>query len=271
VVRGPGNARMNHVRLLDLWAGSSPFVHLLMDDDVVFPSFYQSHLDAHAGGGFGVSVSARWLSQDDSRPAWSLPLPPVVARSPLRHVPLQAADVIASVVPNCDNWLGELSNMLWSADAAARYPQPPVDALSYYGLLDIGPVLESVCRQPLVFVNERLSVFRQHAQQTTHGVGQHGHRVAMLVWAASALHAWGQQRIEAQDLLKALGTTIKRCLSLYGETDPVMNEFYALVQREGASLAGLHAAFTRFWLALLASHPATSPVRAAPEEQPLAA
>lgn len=261
-VRGPGNARLNHLSLLDRWAGSSPFVHLLMDDDVVFPGFYQQHLAAHAGGAYGVSVSARWLSQDDSRPAWSLPIPPAIAASPLRAVPLDAAQVFASVVPTCDNWLGELSNMVFTADAATRYPRPPSAGLSYYGLLDVGAVLDAVCHRPMVYLTEHLGVFRQHAQQTTHGVGQHGHRVAMLVWAATALHAWAEKRIGAQDLLTAIGTTIKRCLHLYGEEDAVMNRFYALVQDEGRSLPGLHAAFTAFWLELLASHPATAPAPA---------
>jgi hypothetical protein len=268
VVRGPGNARLNHQQLLDLWNGATPFVHLLMDDDVVFPSFYRSHLDAHAGADFGVSVSARWLSENDSRPAWSLPLPPVVASSPLRHVPLQAADVIGSVLPQCDNWLGELSNMLWSADAVPRYDAPPVGMLSYHGLLDIGPVLDSLHRRPLVFINDRLSVFRQHAGQNTRGIGSNSHRGAMLVWVAYALHAWRCQQIDAQDLSKAIGITVKRCLNLYGETDPVMNDFYALIQEEGGNLAGLHAAFTAFWLALLARQRGAAPVRAEPEALP---
>lgn len=259
VVRGPGNARLNHLQLLDLWAGRTPFVHIQTDDDVVLPTFYEAHLRAHATGRFGVSVSPRWISQGDSRPVASRALPAVVTDSPLHSVPLDAAQVFATVVPPCDNWLGELTNMVWSAEGAARYPRPPVDRLSYYGLLDISAVLEAVCHQPMVFVRDHLSVFRQHAQQTTHTVGQHGHRVAMLVWAACALHAWQQQRISAQDAVQAITTTVRRCLDLYGEGDEVMNRFYELVQRDGGSLDGLHAAFTRFWLALLATHPGTAP------------
>jgi hypothetical protein len=263
VVRGPRNARLNHLALLDRWAGSTPFVHLLMDDDVVFPGFYEAHLAAHASGEFGVSVSARWLSQGDAQPAWSLPIPAALAECPQRAVPLDAGFVFSTVVPGCENWLGELSNMVWSAAGAAHYPRPPADGLSYYGLLDIGAVLESVCHLPLVFVQERLGVFRQHAQQTTHGVGQHGHRVSMLVWAATALHAWRQGRIGAPEVVRAVSTTVRRCMDLYGERDEVMNRFFDIVQAEGRSLDGLHAAFTRFWLALLAAHPATAPSRPA--------
>jgi hypothetical protein len=259
VVRGPGNARLNHLRLLDLWAGATPFVHLLMDDDVLFPGFYRTHLQALASGPHAISASARWLSQDDSRPAWSLALPPVVEDSPLRFVPLDAAQLFPSVVPDCRNWIGELSNMLLTADAAARYPRPPAHGLNYYGLLDIGAVLEAAGARSVVFVRDHLSVFRQHAQQTTRGVGSHGHRVAMLVWAAYALHAWHQQRVDAREAVQGISVTVKRCLETYGEADPVMNEFFAIVQREGKSLAGLHLAFSTFWLALLASHPGTAP------------
>ena len=258
VVRGPGNGRLNHLRLLDLWAGSTPFVHLLMDDDVLFPGFYRTHLQALAGGQHALSASARWLSQDDSRPAWSLPLPAAIEQSPLRFVPLDAAQLFPTVVSPCENWIGELSNIVFTADAAARYPRPPVDRLNYYGLLDIGAVLEAAGTRGIVFVRDHLSVFRQHGAQTTHHVGRHGHRVAMLAWAAYALHAWQQQRIDAREAVQAISITVKRCLDLYGEADPVMNEFYAIVQREGVSLAGLHLAYTKFWLDLLASNPATA-------------
>jgi glycosyltransferase involved in cell wall biosynthesis len=259
VVRGPGNGRLNHLRLVDLWAGSTPFMHLLMDDDVLFPGFYRAHLQAHARAAFSVTVSARWLSQDDAAPAWSLPLPAVVEDSPLRVVPLDAAQVFPTVVPGCENWLGELSNMVWTADAAAHYPRPPVDGLNYYGLLDVGAVLEAVGRQPVGFIREHLGVFRQHGRQTTHNVGGHGHKVCMLVWAAYALHAWAQQRIDARDTVRAISTTVRRCLDLYGEGDPVMDEFYALVQRRGGSLADLHTGFRAFWHTLLAAHPGTAP------------
>jgi hypothetical protein len=259
VVRGPGNARLNHLQLLDLWNGATPYVHLLMDDDVVFPGFYRTHLQALASGPHALSASARWLSQDDSRPAWSLPLPRVVEDSPQRFVALDAAQLFPTIVPVCENWIGELSNIVLTADAAARYPRPPAERLNYYGLLDIGAVLEAVGAGSMVFVRDHLSVFRQHAQQTTRGIGSHGHRVAMLVWATYALHAWQQQRIDARDAVQAISITVKRCLEAYGEDDPVMNQFFEIVQREGRSLAGLHLAYSRFWLALLASHPGTAP------------
>jgi hypothetical protein len=262
VVRGPGNARRNHQHLLDQWAAGCPaansLVHFMLDDDVVFPEFYKSHVEAHATGKFALSVSPRWLSQGDSRPAWTLPLPAFVTQSPLRAVPVNAKQLFTSVVPSCENWLGELSNMVWSAAGVKHYPTPPSKGLSYYGLLDISAVLEAGRTMPLVFLRDHLSVFRQHAEQTTRGVNSHGHRVTMLVWAACALHAWKEKRITDADAAKAITITVQRCLKLYGENDAVMNGFYELVQHQGTSLANLHTAFTAYWLALLASHPSTA-------------
>lgn len=260
VVRGPGNARLNHQRLLDLWDGSSALVHLLMDDDVIFPSFYETHVRALGRGDFALSASARWFSQVNATPASAPPLPAFINESPLHEVPVHADQLYQSVVVPCNNWVGELSNMLWTARGIANYPRPPVRGLNYYGLLDIGSVLHAVEDLPMVFVREHLGVFRQHGNQTTHSVGQHCHRVAMLMWAAAALHAWDQGHIDAAGALHAIGTTVRRCLQVYPETDPVMNAFYHRVQNGGRQgIAGVHAAFTPWWLSLLHGHRATEP------------
>jgi hypothetical protein len=258
VVRGPGNARRNHEQLLERWAGQTALVHFHLDDDVIFPDFYRAHAQAHAAQPIAASVSQRWLSQTNSLPAWDLPLPAFVDDSPLRKVLVSPEELFASTVASCENWLGEFSNTVFSAAGAAHYPSAPADRLSYYGLLDIGALLAAGQHLPLAFLRDHLGVFRQHAQQTTHTVRAHGHRVAMLAWATYALQAWSEQRISAQQTVNAIGITVKRCLDLYGEDDPVMNRFYDLVQTEGRSLPGLHRAYTGFWLKLLASHPATA-------------
>jgi hypothetical protein len=263
VVRGPGDARRNHEQLLDLWRQATPFVHLLMDDDVPFPEFYRVHLQAHLREKFSVTASARWLSKVDATPAWSLPLPAFIEDSPQHIVSVDAAQLFASVVPTCQNWVGELSNMLWSAEAAARYPRASTEGLSYCGLLDIGAVLETVSMRPLGFIREYLGVFRQHGGQTSVSVGSQGHKRGTIVWAAYALHAWAQGRIDDRAAVRAISTTVRRCLDSYGEGDPLMDEFYDLVQRRGGRLADLHAAFTAFWLQRLAPRPAPAAPSAA--------
>jgi hypothetical protein len=252
VVRGPGNARRNHEQLLDLWRGQSPLVHFQLDDDVIFPNFYRAHTAAHATGRFAATISQRWLSQTNSQPAWDLPLPAFINDSPLRMVPVTSPQLFASTVAVCENWLGELSNMVLSAEGASHYPRPPADALSYCGLLDIGALLEAGRHLPLLFLRDHLGIFRQHTDQVTRSTGSRSHRVALLAWAAFALHAWAEGRISAQDVVQAVSITVQRCMQQYPMDDPVMNAFYDIVQHEGTSIVKLHAAFTKLWLSLFA-------------------
>ena len=257
VVRGPCNARRNHERLIELWAGQTPLVHFHLDDDLIYPEFYRHHVEAHATGRFSVSITPRWLGSTAGKPAWTLPLPDFIEASPLHRVAVDVDTLIRSTVPKGENWVGELNNLVFAADAMARYPYPPADGLSYYGLMDIGAVIEAVKLAPAVFIRDHQSLFRQHDEQSTRSVGTHSHRIAMLVWAAMALHAWQEQRLSAAEAVQGVSLAVRRCLALYGEGDPVMDTFYGLVQQHGASLPQLHQAFTQFWLGLLSSHPST--------------
>jgi len=85
----------------------------------------------------------------------------------------------------------------------------------------------------------------------------HSGRVSGMAWIAAALHAWEQQRISYAEAVNAIMYTVGECLKKFDESDPVLNEMYDIVQRHGKSLAELHAAFTPYWLRVLASHPST--------------
>ena len=258
VVRGPKNARLNHQSLMDRWAGTSPFVHLQLDDDVVFPEFYRSHMAAHETGRFSVSVSRRWVTHGDTRPVMGINQPAVVARSPLLYVPVDADALFQTMVPTCNNWIGEFSHMVMSAEGARAYPRPPVADLSYYGWLDVGFVLTAVQTAPLVIVRDHLGIFRQHAAQTTHHMRTGIGRVSSMAWVTTALLAWREGRIARSDVVTAITWNVRQCLERFGEEDPVINEFFDLVQAHGGNLERLYAAYKPFWLRVLASHPATA-------------
>ncbi len=268
VVRGPKNARLNYQHLLDLWGHRSPYVHMQLDDDAIYPDFYRTHLAAHATGTFGVSVSRRWITFDDIRPVHGINLPRCVAQSPLLFVPVSEPELFQSMVPTCNNWVGEFTNMVMSAAGASRFPTPPSDRLSYYGWPDVGFLLESIQHLPMVYIRDHLSIFRQHAQQSTNKVLNHSGRVSGMAWIAAALHAWQEQRISYAEAVNAIMYTVGECLKKFDETDPVLNEMYDIVQRHGKSLAELHAAFTPFWLRVLASHPSTDAATYAPVREP---
>ena len=260
VMRGPKNARMNHQTLLDAWAASTPFVHFHLDDDIIYPDFYQAHLDAHATGRFSATVSRRWLSQDDGQPARSVPLPTFVAASPLQVVPVAAPELFQSTVPRCYNWLGEFSNMLLSAEGLTHWPRPSATELNYFGWMDIGFLLSASQHLPVACLRDHLGVFRQHAEQSSQRVPGPVSRVAFIAWAAYALQAWREHRIDHAQAASAVILTVGDCLRRFGEGDPMMERFYTIVEQHGRSLDAMYAEFLPFWHQLLNTHPATAPV-----------
>lgn len=261
VVQGPRNARRNHEQLLDLWGGQTPLVHFNLDDDIIFPDFYRQHVAAHAAAPCCASVSQRWLSHDDGVPAWSLPIPDLVNDCDGHVLQLSTQEVFGSTVANCENWLGELSNMVMSAEGAAYYPRPPVDDLSYYALLDIGFLLNASQHLPVTFIRESLSVFRQNEQQTTHNTHSHGGRVGFLAWVAYALAGWRDGHLSPEQTISALGIATKRIVHHFSE-DPIVAEYFQILDTQAQSLDSLYVAFRGFWLRLLASQPGTAPSQA---------
>ena len=263
VVPGPKNARRNHEQLLDLWDGQTPLVHFNLDDDIIFPDFYRTHVVAHAAAPCCVTVSQRWLSQEDSVPAYSLKLPDFVHNCAGHVFQPTTEELFVTTVGACDNWLGELSNMVMSAEGARLYPRPPLDDLSYYGLLDIGFVLNAAQVLPVTFIRESLGVFRQNAQQTTHATHTHGGRVGHLVWVAYALAAWRDGHLTADQTITAIGIAAQRIAHHFKE-DKIVADFFTILDTQTGSLDAFYAAFRDFWLRLLASQPGTSPNWVAP-------
>ncbi|RTL25572.1 MAG: glycosyltransferase family 2 protein [Burkholderiales bacterium] len=268
VVRGPQNARRNHEQLLDLWAGQTPLVHFNLDDDVIYPEFYKTHVAAHLAAPCCATVSQRWLSHDDGVPAWTLPLPDFVQECNGHVIQPTTEELFDSTVGTCQNWLGELSNMVFSAEGAALYPRPPADDLSYYGLLDIGALLHASRQLPVTFIREYLGVFRQNDQQTTQqATVSHGGRVGFLAWIAYALAAWRDGHISPETAVRAIGIATQRVVHHFSE-DPVVAEYFHILDTQAGSLDQLYLAFKGFWLRLLASNPGTAP--AAPATTPQA-
>lgn len=259
VVRGPQNARRNHEQLLDLWAGSTPLVHFNLDDDLIYPEFYRTHVAAHVAAPCCASVSQRWLSHDDGVPAWTLPLPDFVHECNGHVLQPTTEELFNSTVGTCQNWLGELSNMVFSAEGAALYPRPPANDLSYYGLLDVGALLNASQHLPVTFIREYLGVFRQNEQQTTQqATTSHGGRVGFLAWVTYALAAWRDGHISPETAIGAIGTATQRIVHHFSE-DTVMAEYFHILDTQAGSMDQLYLAYRTFWLKLLASNPGTAP------------
>lgn len=265
VMRGPCQAYQNHHALLQVWNGVTPLVHWLMDDDVVEPDFYARHVSAHAAMPTAVSVSARdlidaagcrlgtpVLPDEWTGPGWQ-----EVARTRL----------FSTTVLACQNWLGELSHMVFSAAAARSFPKPTVDASSYFGLPDMGLVLAASATGPVRFTAQPLGGFRQHASQSTKAVHTTALQIAHAAWGAFAVCAG-----RARDLSPALAD----------QALAHAESFYARVYGrswQGPGSTGTQDNFLDFWSALLQSStdaapchwadgPKASSVRLSPTPEP---
>jgi glycosyltransferase involved in cell wall biosynthesis len=250
VVRGPCSPLKNHQHLLDVWAQSTPLVHLLMDDDVIYPGFYREHSALHARHTLAASVSLRWLTAANGAPFATLPLPDFVEASEQRTLEVSTKQLFATTVARCENWLGELSNMVLSAQAAGCFPRPPADGVSYFGLPDIGTLLNAATHAPILVLRDHLSGFRQHAGQTTANTQSINLKIAFVAWVAFALKARQDGHIDAATAVQAIAIATQRCLQHYA-TDPLMQGYFEIARNDLTDLPRFEAAFSAFWQMLL--------------------
>lgn len=196
-------------------------------------------------------MSARWVTRSDGRPAAELPLPQFIETSPRRVVEVDAATLYASTVAVCKNWLGEMSNMVLSRAAATAFGLGALDGISYYGLGDVGVLLDVVRTAPIAFIRDHLSGFRSSSQQRTHDTQSFALKCGFLAWVALALAAHRQGRIEASQVRDVLATIVKRASSLY-PTDTLMGEFFGLAEGYTASPTTFGVRFLDYWSRILA-------------------
>lgn len=261
VIKGPGSERRNHEFLLDVWAGRSDFVHFHLDDDLILPEFYQSHMRAHQVKQGGVSVSQRWLSRDDGVPVLTSWIPKMIQDSEYHFIEVDRKALYDTAILNCQNWFGELNNMVLTADAAKSFPYSPVSDINYYGLLDLGAVLEASISSPITFIREYLSVFRHNSQQTTLQKNlPSSNCLAYLSWISYALVGWRDSVFDAESTIKSIKQmSYQMSRELKGVT--VADSYFRILSEHSSSLSDFYNAYTKFWLELLSSRPDTAPLK----------
>jgi hypothetical protein len=183
--RGPQKgAYENFKHLVRLWKHSTPLVHLLLDDDVIFPAFYARHATTHASGEFSCSISARWTATVAGQPVGILPVPHEVSSSNDRVVALHARALFTSTVL-CGNWLGEFSNCVLSENSTDLLFEPEFAGVSYAGLWDLGAFLAASQRAPVAYILDCLGYFRTSGEN--HSADVKYMKAGLLAHAALAL------------------------------------------------------------------------------------
>ena len=254
VVQGPRQGTLKNLcHLIDGWAAQATLVHLLMDDDIVYPDYYRSHALAHSRGAPGASVSQRWLTGSDGRPGAMFPLPAFFDHVPERLVYLDAAALFASTVAHCQNWLGELSNMVLSQEAVKHLRKSSMNGLSYYGLGDIGLLLDVSRQTPIVFIRDHLGGMRNHAQQNTHNRTSFPLKCGYLAWVALALAGWRGGHLSTEQAHASIGISVAQCMRHFAN-DPTFREFFDIAHASASNLPLFDRHFADWWAQVLSMH-----------------
>ncbi|MEI6546451.1 MAG: hypothetical protein WCN85_05475 [Burkholderiales bacterium] len=254
VVRGPcQGANKNIQHLIEGWADAAPLVHIHLDDDVIYPDFYRAHAHANCGS-FSASVSLRWVTSPDGRPSQELPLPAFLEIDNTRIVAVSSDQMFGSTVPDCVNWLGELSNVVLSTKSARRYLDSSMSQLSYYGLGDVGLLLDVSRYAPVAVIRDHLSGFRSSAQQTSAQPQSFPVKCGHLAWIALAMAAWREERVSPKQAVQSLGIALERSARLY-TGDEQIEPFFEMFEAHKGDLGSLANAFELSWSHFLERHP----------------
>lgn len=169
VIPGPKRgAHANWAHLLEHWAGETELVHMLCDDDIIYPHFYERHLQSHMAGHFSSTVSRRWSANENGQPiVRGLPVPELISNNPSRCIMLESSVVYSTTVGKASNWLGEVSNVVMRPETADYIRTRHYDGICFAGLEDLGSFILGTLNHPLCFINEHLGYFRQSPEQNS--------------------------------------------------------------------------------------------------------
>jgi hypothetical protein len=208
IISGPkkgGYANILH--LLRNIRDEEKLVHLLFDDDIIFPGFYESHVHFHENfQGSQVTLSKRTYIDDADTQIAGYRCPVFLSRMTNRLISLNATDLYKTIVPNTYNWLGEFSNAIFKRETILELIKLRFSEVSYVGLGDIGIFLQaSEKRDALLLINDYLGSFRIAPSSNTMNIDSFEYQAAILAWVSIGLHAVNTQFISESEFTKCCG------------------------------------------------------------------
>ncbi|WP_263559602.1 glycosyltransferase family A protein [Paucibacter sp. B2R-40] len=251
VVAGPRSGAYNNFRQLlrlfrDQSGGPTELFHLLLDDDIPYPSFYERHLHAHGQGALNCVVSRRWTALESGQPMRDLPVPPAIAQHAQRMLVLGSELLFAQTAGVSSNWLGEFSNATFSSAMASELDDPSMDGICFTGLEDLGAFLKASLSSKLGFINEHLGYFRTSAEQHSANPMGRPMKLAHLAYIALTLAGRRLGKLQATQAAANLASLCPIIAQRYGhESD--MAELCALMPALAAGQAGAEEQFMPIW------------------------
>lgn len=247
VIDGPrSGGRANFRHLLRQWNESTELVHILCDDDIIYPDFYEQHLAVHGTGSIDCSVSRRWTADESGRPIGSLAIPREITRHPNRTIGIDPDFAFQSIVPRCNNWMGEFSNAVLNAKIATQIHEYTMADISFQGLGDIGLFLSATLQRPICWINETLGFFRINEEQNTQQMEGRVMMTGHLAWIALAIAAKRLGRLNEEQVRQCVATISPAIEARYSQSD-AMVEFVEMLPGLRQQQAGSEDRFVKTW------------------------
>lgn len=213
------------------------YFHVHFDDDVIEPSFYACHLEALARHPGMLSINKRRFIDADGNALAINQYPSFINQTRESLVLVSERTVYGTALPAMINWLGELTNCVFSVGARDVLENMRFgDGICYYGLGDLGAVLRLSEKNAFVFVNRTLSGFRLSHLHTSARKASPVFLASLWAWWALAIHAKRTQRItveEYDECLRRFRRTVKKSVRSHSTT--AMRKALGLLGRDAAA------------------------------------
>ncbi len=185
VIEGPRKGGYtNCFHLVRNFAKLSEFFHLYFDDDIIYPTFYENHLNAHTRKNSMVSVSVRWNANEKGQPI-NLTMDNATNFAFLND--FSAKNIASQLIPIGINKLGEYSNAIYRKEAAEKILYPNIDNISYFGVDDLGSFINATIEKEGIWIPIPLSAFRMHANQNTNNTKNTSIKCSHFAWIAHSI------------------------------------------------------------------------------------
>lgn len=241
VFQGPrAGGWKNFIYLLKLYGSDADaqtqLFHILLDDDFIYPNFYERHLYAHGLENVPCVISRRWTALESGQPVRdNLPVPSVISGHAQRILTLDAGLLFSQTVATSQNWLGEFSNATFNSAVASEIANSSLAGISYSGLEDLGAFLKSSLVAPIAYINEHLGYFRINEEQNSANPMGRPLKLAFLAYAGLAISGRKLGYVTTEQSHAALKRINEFILQHYsGEQDMIeINAYLSFVAKYG--------------------------------------
>ena len=200
--------------LLAAWAAHrpTPYIHFLLDDDLIFPDFYLWHARALEKTNAKLCISSRITVRQEKTPFSCGQNPSFISNQDRAIVSLNIIDCAQPILHTLESWLGELSFATFNGASLQKTVKGKVHRLPYYGLNDLGLFFEMMLEHPACYINNNLGAFRLNPWQTSRDSHSIIFQSTVISWAALLfdMHEIGYlQETDLRQGLVKIGGSIK--------------------------------------------------------------